>query len=124
MTEGTNRRRFSRVNFPANVEFTVNQHTVAARLIDISINGVLVEPSVQFKIEMGATARMVLSLSEHEQIDMQLHVVHQHQGCYGCECVSIDIDSLTHLRQLVAYNMDNPELLERQVADLVHRQNS
>jgi hypothetical protein len=44
------------------------------------------------------------------------HIRGQH---IGLRCQRMDLDSVTHLRQLVEHNADNPALLERDLATLV-----
>ena len=38
----------------------------------------------------------------------------------GIHCESIDVDSMTHLRRLVEYNLGDVELVNRDFDELVH----
>jgi hypothetical protein len=46
---------------------------------------------------------------------MEVTVVHHQGDCYGLACRGIDLDSVTHLRRLVALNLGDEALLEREI---------
>jgi len=50
---------------------------------------------------------------------METEVAHVEGRHVGLRCTHIDLDSMTHLRQLVERNADDPALLERELALLV-----
>ena len=46
---------------------------------------------------------------------MEATVVHHQGQDYGLACREIDLDSVTHLRRLVALNLGDAALLEREL---------
>jgi len=68
----------------------------------------------------GRIGSMDLQLDEGaEHIIMEGMVVHQEGQCIGIECRHIDLDSITNLRRLVALNMGDEKLLERELAAML-----
>ena len=57
-------------------------------------------------------------LGSNEVIEMEAQVAHFEQGHMGLHCVTIDIDSVTHLRKLLELNLGDPALLERELMAL------
>jgi hypothetical protein len=52
-------------------------------------------------------------------IRMQTVVSHIEGDRLGLRCVSIDLDSISHLRRLIEFNMGEPDLIERELAALI-----
>jgi hypothetical protein len=50
---------------------------------------------------------------------MQTRVAHVEGPQAGLLCISIDIDSVTHLRRLLELNLGDPALLERELSALI-----
>ena len=72
----------------------------------------------------GEKAKYRLSLGYYDEqgttIRMEVAVVHHLAGYYGLACREIDLDSVTHLRRLVALNLGDETLAEREFAQLTH----
>ena len=120
LTLATGHRRFLRslVQTPARLNLAGNMRDV--RLLDISLQGALVEvPSGMLGGVVGTRGRLRLSLLPSAFIAMDVAVARTQGHCLGLRCVHIDIDSITHLRQLVERNCDDPQLLGRDLARLV-----
>lgn len=47
-------------------------------------------------------------------------IAHKIENRVGIHCKTIDIDSMTHLRKLVEYNLGDHDLLERDLEALQH----
>ncbi len=117
-------RRFSRVNFPADVTVRMGDQNLDATLIDISLHGALVElPTDAPQPEHGSHCELTLQLNGTIAILIKLRIVHQSGQRFGGECSEIDLDSLTHLKQLVSYNLGDQALLERQLGELIFANN-
>jgi hypothetical protein len=52
-------------------------------------------------------------------ITMETRVVHREGDDAGLRCLSIDLDSVTHLRRLVELNLGDPALLDRELSELI-----
>jgi hypothetical protein len=115
----TANRRFFRslVQTPARLNLAGNIREV--RLLDISLQGALVEAPSGMWGAIGTRGRLRLTLMPATFIAMDVAVARTQGHCLGLRCVNIDLDSITHLRQLVARNSDDPLLLGRELSRLI-----
>jgi hypothetical protein len=115
----TGHRRFFRSLVQTPARLNLAGHMREVRLLDISLQGALVEAPPGLQSLVGTRGRLRLSLLPTEVISMDVAVARTQGHCLGLRCVNIDVDSITHLRQLVARNSDDPQLLGRDLARLL-----
>jgi len=117
---GKDQRHFSRV--PFDCEVTIVDQTVhwTTQLLDVSLNGALVERPQDWQPSLGNECHLQMKLSNSDVvIDMkQAMVAHIHDDRVGFKCEIIDIDSITHLKRLVELNLGDPELVNRELSAL------
>lgn len=114
------RRRFTRVPFHTHVSFALEKRQRDCVLIDISLNGALIEDGDILHAERGTPCRLVVSLGDPGHfIRMDGVVAHATDGRLGIQCVEMDLGSVTTLRQLVVMNSGDEESLQRDLAALV-----
>jgi len=118
MTIDTERRSYSRVPFNAEVLMQCGHEEWSSNLIDISLKGMLVEPPSGMVIDINKPFAIALFLGEDVSIHARVTITHTNQGYWGLKWLDIDIDGLTHLRRLLELNMENPEMLDREIAEL------
>jgi hypothetical protein len=120
MSPPDERRQFLRSAFRSPVHVTLaGQHHVAG-LLDVSLKGALVERLDTWSVEPGQKCHLRLELAPQAAIEMEATVAHVDGLRVGLHCDSIDLDSITHLRQLVELNADDPALLDRELGKLVN----
>jgi hypothetical protein len=109
------RRRFTRIRFAsaARIDGAVN-----AQLIDISLKGVLLERPEHWSGALNQSIDTEIFLDAGIVIRMQGCVAHLEDTRIGVLCRHIDMDSITHLRRLIELNAGDPELLQRELAQL------
>ncbi len=112
------RRNFHRINFDAPVTISHNNKLYCSKLIDISLNGALLETTEEFNGESGDTVFLNIRLGEEFFIDMEAQLTHLESGHLGMRCVHIDMESIAHLRRLVELNLGDTALLERDLSAL------
>ncbi|KAB2922129.1 MAG: PilZ domain-containing protein [Dechloromonas sp.] len=116
----TNRRQFTRIPFqaPASLFIASGEHKV--EVVDLSLKGALIRPQEALYVTVGSNGVLKLRLDGVAMaIRMEVTVVHHQGNCYGLACREIDLDSVTHLRRLVALNLGDEALLEREIRLLV-----
>lgn len=120
MTSADNdeRRIFHRILFDAPVTISHNSKRFCSKLIDISLNGALLESAPGFAAKPGDTVFLNIRLSEEIFIDMEAQVAHQEHQHLGVHCVHIDMESISHLRRLIELNLGDTALLERELSAL------
>jgi hypothetical protein len=126
-------RRFLRSVFQAPARLTLSSGVLDVQVLDISLKGVLAELRAGAGTTlpvMGGRGRLRMALSATDFIAMDVAVARVQQAAsttegfgtvwqVGLQCAHIDLDSVTHLRQLIERNMQDPVLLGRELAVLI-----
>lgn len=115
------RRQFTRVEFGNSCHLQQDDVHFDTELIDISVNGVLVATPSNYSIKTDQPLLMSTRLSSEAVIEMRVKLAHSSAKLLGFECISIDMDSIAHLRRLVELNIDDNGASERVLAELLHR---
>ena len=117
MTE--DRRRFHRIDFDARVEIAQGDNNWQAQLLDISLKGLLLTKLGHYQLPPTALLLVKIILSDQTSIAMSAQVVHQTIDQLHLACVSIDIDSISHLRRLIELNLGDSNAAERELSELL-----
>lgn len=118
--KGENRRRFSRIQFHRAAELVLGTDRVAVEVIDISLNGALVQVPSGFAGRTGQPCSLSIRLEPSESyIRMIGEMAHVEAGRVGIRREEIDLESMAHLRRLVELNLGDPALLDREFDALV-----
>ena len=113
------RRRFHRILFDSKVKVNIGDATFSSSLIDISLNGVLLDRPHNWPTEHNEPVALDILLDEAEiHIRMITRLAHQEAETIGLKCQSIDIESVGHLRRLIELNLGDIELLNRDIEAL------
>lgn len=116
----TNRRQFSRVHFQSQASLFLPNGEFAVEVLDLSLKGALIRPQGEVFIKVGSHCTLKLRLDDQgTSIRMECTVIHHQSDLYGLICREIDLDSITHLRRLVALNLGDENLLDREFGLLV-----
>lgn len=111
------RRQFSRVPFEAAVSLSSPNGKWGGKLIDISLKGVLVSRPQHWTGKAGDDMLMeVHPPGEVFRIRMETTVAHAEEDKIGLRCLSIDLDSASHLRRLMELNLGDEEILYRELS--------
>ena len=116
-------RHYTRIPFHAVSRLICGAHPKPwpVELLDLSLRGALVSrPNGWDKCE-SEPCRLEIELGEvagGPLIAMEGEVAHVEGGRIGLRCLHIDIDSISHLRRLLALNTGDEALLEREVAQM------
>jgi hypothetical protein len=114
-----NSRQYSRVPFVTQVELHLADQTVNVALLDIAFKGALLQTPERLNVALHTPCRLVLPLADgNESIEMRGKVVHLEGDRIGMTCADIDLQSMTNLRQLLALNTGDAELMDRELAQL------
>jgi hypothetical protein len=90
-----------------------------SRLIDISLKGALVELPSDWRPATGQRVGLEIRLLDSPiTIRMDSEVAHVEGERLGLHCLSIDLESMTHLRRLMELNLGDSRLLERELLSL------
>lgn len=113
------RRRFWRSGFHAPAHVKVSGRAYPLQLEDVSLKGALLVHEGQWDAHTGQQCVLQIELAPDASIEMNCVVAHLVDRHIGLCCEQIDLDSITHLRQLVERNAADPALLDRDLAMLI-----
>ena len=113
------RRRFKRIAFEAQTELRQGDRTWPVKLLDLSLKGFLIEKPQPWEADPAAPFDITLNLSDQAIVEMEGTLAHDEQGHLGFLCTHIDLDSVTHLRRLIEWNLGDPDELERELGALL-----
>lgn len=113
------RRRFSRIDFDARVEIAQGDKNWQAQLLDISLKGLLLAKMGPYQLQPTLPLLVKIILSDQTCIAMSAQVVHQTLEQLHLACVTIDIDSISHLRRLIELNIGDATAAERELSELL-----
>ncbi|MFT3962595.1 PilZ domain-containing protein [Propionivibrio sp.] len=114
------RRKYSRIAFHAPATLTFPDRTCEAVVLDLSLKGALVRLPAGTTAADQALCKLRVRLDETlAEIAMDARVVHVEGRYAGLRAVTLDLDSITHLRRLVELNLGDPALLDRELSALI-----
>lgn len=118
----TEYRHSHRVNFDCLVEFKTDEVRHVCELVDVSIKGALIAACSGATPKAGTPCQLTISLNDAEEnkIIMMGTVARKIENRVGIHCDTIDVDSMSHLRRLIEYNLGDVELVNRDFDALVH----
>jgi hypothetical protein len=113
------RRNHQRIPFQAEIIMQCGNEEWSCNLLDISLKGMLVEPPENLDIDTASPCALALFLGEETSIHARVKIAHvMDNGNWGLQWLHIDVDSLKHLRRLLELNLNDPSLLDRELAEL------
>ncbi len=115
------RRRFCRITFDAPARlYNEHQDSWECHITDISLNGVLISRPKDWPGSVNQDYSLVIALPDSDvQLELSLTVAHINEDTIGFRCVSMSAESRGHLQRLVELNLGDPELLYRELAELL-----
>ncbi len=119
MVNDYERRRYTRIRFDTAATLAQGEVVFHTHLLDISLNGVLLETPSNYQVRADQPAHISIFLGDQAEIQMTVKLVHSSTRFLGFRCESIDMDSVGHLRRLIELNMDDPHAPERVLEELV-----
>lgn len=88
------------------------------RLIDLSLNGALIELEPSQQPEIDTLTNLSITLDTDSIIKMEATVRHTLENRIGLHCEHFDLESATHLRRLVELNIGDDVILNRELSQL------
>ena len=99
------KRRFRRTHFDVDCVLQRGDSTLQLQLVNVSLKGVLVKTPAESTLPVGTDGTLLIRLKPSPQvIRAEVELVHREVADLGFRIVSIDVDSITHLRRLIEMN--------------------
>ncbi len=119
-SDATERRRFTRIPFAARVVLSNSKGIWHGDLVDISLRGLLMSRPANWDDTTGSECRMEISLERGgPSICVNGRVAHIDEQLFGLCFQQMDVQSAARLRKLIALNLGDEQLLERELAELI-----
>lgn len=109
-----NRRKFTRFNLGIEAEIQNKDKLYRTEVLDISLKGILVNSS-SFVGELGENYVIQIVLSPEIIMTFNSLLVHQENTNFGFKFMSQSLDSLSHLRSLLEFNSDDPDMVQEEL---------
>ena len=116
------RRRYSRIRFRGAAIFQAGAGQWPCKVLDLSLRGALIAldaPNIAPNITINTTCLLELRLGDEICVRMDGHVAHRYGNQIGVVCDETDLDSIAHLRRMLALNLGDTSLLEREFSTLL-----
>lgn len=109
-------RKFSRVPFKVDATITVANRHFSGSVGNLSMSGMFLETPERLEIGEPVDIRIVLSGTSPEiSISFTGHVSRVTDSGLGFNFDKIDIDSYTHLKNIISYNIDDSEKVMEEI---------
>lgn len=115
------RRQYSRIRFSSGARLLVADREFACAVHDLSLRGALLAFDGDLPdIALNERCLLEITLGDTRTvIRMEGNLAHAEGRHLGLACREIDLDSITHLRRLLALNAGDADLLNREFGTLV-----
>lgn len=101
------KRNFLRTKYTSRAIIKLKEEVVAGEIINLSLNGAMVKLNCPFKCNMYDHIELEMSISNNEtaiKINSLGVIVRLEDVEIGIRFETMDLDSFTHLRNIIAYN--------------------
>ena len=111
------RRNFHRVPFATKVEINCNEKKFHGELLDISLQGALINGKGALPLEKNDLCELSINLLDSEvTMHFDVLLVHREQNRLGFKFIGEDIESMIHLRRLLELNIGSSETVDKEVS--------
>ncbi|MDV7105237.1 PilZ domain-containing protein [Vibrio sp. TH_r3] len=112
------RRRFSRIVYNVPAKLQQGKSSISGSIIDLSLHGLLLNTLTE-SINSSQSVDITFHLPDSDvDISLQAQVVETTNSFTRVSIEHIDIDSISHLKRLVALNVGDDQLLHREIEQL------
>ena len=111
------RRNFQRVPFATKAEITCEEKKFRGELLDISLQGALIEGEEIIPFETGNICELLIHLSGSEiTLQFDVNFVHREDKKLGFRFIGEDTETMTHLKRLLELNIGSSEILDKEIS--------
>lgn len=116
----TEKRLFQRIKFTAETEAEINGNRYEVTLVDISLKGALLTFPDGAIVDSGEVCHLILHLDLSDvTLSFTGVVAHSRGNLTGVKFITIDIVSMTHLRNLLELNSGDPDLVRSELNSFI-----
>lgn len=115
----SDKRRFSRVPFAATTLMVSGGRSVAAELLNISLNGVLLRFATMPELDPETPYEIRFRLADGQtELVFKALPVHRQAPSVGFRFIEMDLDTVAHLRRLMELNLGDGDAVTQEMMQL------
>jgi len=109
-------RYFSRIKFPAQAQIELNNTIHKLELLDISLRGALLHSQIYLPLTLGTRCVLRIYLpATNVTLTFNAELVHLNENNFGFKFLDADIDTMTHLRNLLGHNIGDHDQITHEL---------
>lgn len=112
------KRQFTRVPFVTQVKLSQSEQLWLGHVVDISFRGILVSSTNTPGFNPDQPVLADISFDNGSTMRVRAQQAHHHGTFYGFEFLEVDMDSMTHLRNIIMLNLADENACERELITL------
>jgi hypothetical protein len=111
------RRNFQRVPFATEAEINCNEEKFHGELLDISLQGALIQGKGSISLEKGAICELSINLVDSEiTLQFDVNLAHREENKFGFKFIGEDTETMIHLRRLLELNIGSSETIDKEIS--------
>jgi c-di-GMP-binding flagellar brake protein YcgR len=111
------RRNFQRVPFATVAEIYCNEKKYSGELLDISLQGALIQGKKSIPLEDGKSYELLIQLVGSEvTMKFDVTLVHREEDRFGFRFIGEDTETMIHLRRLLELNIGSSEAIDKEIS--------
>ncbi len=110
-----NRRHYKRIKFETESNLTINDTSYHCELLDLALKGALLQTSEELPLADGESCRINIFLpASNIALRFEGQLVHRRGDLLGFKFLTVDIETLMHLRRLLELNIGDGDEVSRE----------
>jgi hypothetical protein len=116
------RRKFQRVPFETEAEINCKEKKSHGKLLDISLQGALIQGKGTIPFETGNVCDLSIHLSGTDiTLQFDVDLVHREDNRFGLRFIGEDTETMTHLKRLLESNIGSSEVIDKEISFWLRR---
>lgn len=108
-------RSYRRINFQTEAELAIANQTYSCDLVDLALQGALYKSTTNLPITIGEQCQLTINLPNSAlTLEFTGELIHQRGHFYGFLFQSKDLETIAHLRRLLALNIGDGDEVDRE----------
>jgi len=112
------KRQFTRVSFVTQVKLSQGEQLWLGHVVDISFKGILVNSRTPLIFDKAEPIIAEVFFENGSSMKVKAEEAHNNGRFYGFHFLELDVDGMTHLRNIIMLNLGDESACERELISL------
>jgi len=113
------KRRFTRVEFPIDGQYEYSGEIFPVQIRDISVRGLFIDALNAPVVGSEISIEIPLIGDKSVVIQAEAIIIRNCSDGFAVEFTKVDIESFTHLKNIIAYNLGDTQKVVQEISDCV-----